>query len=679
MKYLGSLTVLLIRLNEYPLTISNMSVQKRIETYTFNGSSLNKFDEILNVEMRRRYSDTGFAQQWQWQCSPRKPFYNTPAIPASYTWSTSDIFIYEVNNIFYAYRVINKTTNWTRSYVLQYKELSQTVAWPSLPDGFTIWTDVKVLYTSITADECKVKFDLVNVPMLNGAWVPSPYFTPTVATATDRVKRSASDTWASSWVNALWRVLFLQEDDEFAPRVWYHTWLYWYITGYDSWTDEYILDWTWMLQPTISWALYRIYDTLRWVVRVCSDKFQDSYFEWYTENTWLGGQATASLRKIKALWSWEFMKSSTFFSNSYWAFKWKTLFQSKGFPWNPFYYTYTSQVSVTNKEVTGLYVYKNRLIVYWRSFVYAYSQNWTIEKLSDSIWVQDDAIYETGDDLYFISTDKKIISINELASGSLYVKDITEKFNSYTSTWDNNCFIGSDTKNIYFGWCKTENVSFQTKMYMLVFSLDKKFWSVYECPPFKWIFAYNGRAYFTHRWLNSHAYMEAWDSYYSPYETYTTSNTNTAIPSLTSLPYTQRVVTEWLEDGGYKEPEEIELTVENVPSANIPSMFIVKRLAEKIATTDRKTISIPQINSAWWIGSGIIWNEISGGTQYMIDTLFPRKKYQTFNKDQCLAFKIVIENWNDEYDYKNGFYLSDFSVKYNINNTNDWRNTTSTY
>lgn len=62
-----------------------MSVQKRIETYTFNGSSLNKFDEILNVEMRRRYSDTGFAQQGQWQCSPRKPFYNAPAIPASYT------------------------------------------------------------------------------------------------------------------------------------------------------------------------------------------------------------------------------------------------------------------------------------------------------------------------------------------------------------------------------------------------------------------------------------------------------------------------------------------------------------------------------------------------------------------------------------------------------------------
>lgn len=651
-----------------------MAVQKRVETYTFNGSSLNKFDEILNVEMRRRYSDTGFAQQWQWQCSPRKPFYNTPSIPNSFTWSASDMFIYSVNEIYYAYRVINKTTDWTRNYVLQYKELTTNLSsWPILPDGSTVWIDVKVLYTSTTQTECKVKFDLVRVPMLNWAWVPTPYFTPSVATATDRVKRSASDTWPSSMANALWRVLFLQEDDQFAPRVWYHAWLYWYITWYDSITDEYILDWTGMLQPTISWALYRIYDTLRDVVRICSDKFQDTYFEWNSENTWIWWQATASLRKISALWSWEFMKSSTFFSNSYWAFKWKTLFQSKWFPWNPFYYTYNSQISVSTKEVTGLYVYRNKLIVYGKSFVYAYSQNWTIEKLSDSIWVQDDAIYETWDDLYFISTDKKIISINELASWTLYVKDITEKFNSYTSTWNNNCFIWSDTKNIYFGWCKSESSTFQSKMYMLVFSLDKKFWSVYECPPFKWIFTYNGRSYFTHRWLNSHAYLEAWDNYYPISELYTTTSTNSIVPTLTSLPYIQRIVTEWIENGGYKEPDEIELTVENTPSVNAPSMFIVKRLAESISTTDRKTISCPQIVSAWWLGTGIIWNEISWWTQYTIDTLFPRKKYQTFNKDQCLAFKIVIDSLSE------AFYISDFSVKYNINSSNDWRNTTSTY
>lgn len=657
-----------------------MSIAKRVETYTFNSSSLNKYDELLNVEMRRRYSDTWFAQQGQWQLSPRKPFYNTPAIPPSYTWSASDMFVYtDRNNITRAYRIINTTTNSTRSYSLQYTELTTYSNWViSMPDASTIWTTIVwAIYTFGSQMDLKSKFDLVQVPVML-SWSPFPCTTVNSASAVDRVKRNMTtdidaNTWNRSWANALWRILMIYSSD-------FYIGTYGRVIDYDTSTDEYVLEWTGMIwTPLNSNALYAVYDTMEDCVRVCSPSFEERYFDWITEDWQLRWLTSDSLRVVWALSASQYMSGSTFFWNAYWTFRWKTIYESKGFPWNPFYYTYNSWFTIADRDITGLYVYRNKLIVYWRSFIYAYSQNWIIEKLSNSIWVQDNAIYETGDDLYFISPDKKIISVNELASWNLYIKDISEKFNSYTSTWNNNCFIGSDTKNIYFGGCKTESFPFQSKMYMLVFSLDKKFWSVYECPPFKWMYTFNGIAYFTHRWLNSHAYIDSSDWYYSPYETYTTTTTNWAVPTITNLPYTQRIVTEWTESEWYKEVEEVELTLENVPTLNIPSIVLVRRLSESIATSDRKTIEQSQISSAGWIWTWLTGYEISGWTQYTIDTLFPRKKYQTFNKDQCVAFKIVIENWNDQDWYKQWFFLSDFSVKYNINNANDWRNPTSTY
>jgi hypothetical protein len=83
-------------------------------------------------------------------------------------------------------------------------------------------------------------------------------------------------------------------------------------------------------------------------------------------------------------------------------------------------------------------------------FIYAINSNFVIERLSDSIGVKDNAIYSTGDDLYFISPQKEIISVNELSSGTLFVKNITQKYINYTTDWDEDAFIFSDNRNIYF-------------------------------------------------------------------------------------------------------------------------------------------------------------------------------------------------------------------------------------
>ena len=454
--------------------------------YWFSQTELGRYDELLNVELGRKYSDTGFAQQWQYQLSPRRTFELIQAINPAYTWSGSNLFVYKDRaGVSRAYRIINTTTNGTRAYDLQYAQLGSDLS----IDTFLTWnTLVGSLYTSLSQTELQSNFDIVRVPVML-SWSPFPCTTVNLATAVDRVKRNMTtdidaNTGNRSWTNAIGRVLMIYSDRNYIG-------VYWYVLGYDSATDEYITEWTWMVGEAVqSNALYAIYDTMADCIRVSSPQFAERYFDWITEDWQLRELTSKALRKALIIGSSEYLDRSIFFWNAYWTFKGKTIFESKGFPWNPFYYSFNSWLTVADRDITGLYVYRWKLIVYWLTFVYAVSQSWNIEKLSNAIWVRDNAIFETGDDLYFISSDKKIVSVNELSSWTLYIKDVTDKYRNYTQHFDNNCFIWADWENIYFWGCKSTSWDFKNTMYMMVFSLDKKFWSVYECPPFKGIYSY---------------------------------------------------------------------------------------------------------------------------------------------------------------------------------------------
>jgi hypothetical protein len=642
------------------------------ERFDFSSQSIQKYDELLNIQLSRRYSDTGFAQQWQWQAEIRKPFSIVGATIPEKTMSGSDVYVYTDRNWFTrAYCYKNLSTNSIPEYKLYYTELAN---YSQDLDSFTTWTEIiSVWFFPPAWTECIVKFDTVRIPVVNGSTQSFLCTTVNLATAVDRVKRNMTtdqdtNTGYRSWENAIGRILMVHSSTNYI-------WVYWYITWYDSVENEYITEWTWMIgEPLWPNTLYSIYDTLWDCLRITSPYFTDTYLDWIVYYWELRGIATSSLRKIQAFTTSDTLIRSILFWNAWWTFKWATLYQSKWFPWNPFHYNYTSSNTILSQSITGIYVYRSKMIVYGKEFVYSYSQSGVVEKLSTSIWVKDHAIYETGDDLYFISTDNKIVSVNELTSWTLYIKDITDRFSAYTQTFDNNCFIGADSNNIYFGGCKIESQGFKQKMYMLVFSLDKKFWSVYECPPFKWIFTYRWRAYFTYRWFNTHAFMEMWDKYQNHIESYPLWNNELLYNWQTTLHYTQRIVTNWSNDEWFKEIDEIEYTLENVPYGQSISTVIVKRLAESISTTDKKNIIFNQLNVSWGIGTWVTWLELTGGTNYTIDTLFPRKKYQTYLKDSCLAYKVILES-NDT----NSFTLSDLKVKYEVNNTVDWRNPTSTY
>jgi hypothetical protein len=80
--------------------------------YWFSQTELGRYDELLNVELGRKYSDTGFSQQWQYQVNPRRTFELIQAINPAYTWSGSNLFVYKDRaGVSRAYRFINKTTN----------------------------------------------------------------------------------------------------------------------------------------------------------------------------------------------------------------------------------------------------------------------------------------------------------------------------------------------------------------------------------------------------------------------------------------------------------------------------------------------------------------------------------------------------------------------------------------
>jgi hypothetical protein len=126
-------------------------------------------------------------------------------------------------------------------------------------------------------------------------------------------------------------------------------------------------------------------------------------------------------------------------------------------------------------------VYRNRLICYGKDFIYAVSPSTAIEKLSDYYGVADNAIVTTGDDLYFISTNGKIVSMNEAASGSLFIKNIADTASLYTKDFVVDTFSGSDDTRIYFGGRRTSG-AFSNTANVLVYDLANKYWGIFVTP-----------------------------------------------------------------------------------------------------------------------------------------------------------------------------------------------------
>jgi hypothetical protein len=97
-----------------------MATRTQVIKYELNKDSIKFFDEVLNIELRRRTSDLGFTEQNEMMASPRRPLVSVSTIP-NVTQNCSNIFFYQDRfNTNRAYRVVNTTTDITRSHTVEY-------------------------------------------------------------------------------------------------------------------------------------------------------------------------------------------------------------------------------------------------------------------------------------------------------------------------------------------------------------------------------------------------------------------------------------------------------------------------------------------------------------------------------------------------------------------------------
>lgn len=103
-----------------------MATRTQVIKYELNKDSIKFFDEVLNVELRRRPSDLGFTEQNEMMACPRRPLVPVSTIPNA-TQNCSNIFFYQDRfNVNRAYRVVNTTTNSTRVHMIQYAPMTGT-------------------------------------------------------------------------------------------------------------------------------------------------------------------------------------------------------------------------------------------------------------------------------------------------------------------------------------------------------------------------------------------------------------------------------------------------------------------------------------------------------------------------------------------------------------------------
>jgi hypothetical protein len=454
----------------------------------FNEWYWNFFDELINVRLSNSWNDLGFIEKDRPMLWPRNGSYrignnlindwlsstsyilwdivsvsglqyqalsaNTNSQPPSANWSL--VVKWNADALFYTDR-----TRLRRHYRVFDKKLWYL--------NNNIWTSIKDLQTD------SVKLQVQRIPMMLAGGVPVEYTTPNIATAAERVKKSASDS-TPSW--NIGKVLVITS--------WIYKWAFAPIVDYSTTDTEYTTGWAGIITKLPASITYRIFDTMADALQVCrwyenNSSFNDDlYFDGITELTHFKGYATSTLRQVLALTPTEWIKKSVQFINKVWSFSGSTLFYSGGLPGNPFFYDLTGALTLGGAgEIIDIIPFKNRLIIIWASYIYALNSTLTFDKLVESYGGIINWAISTGEDLYVLTTQRKLISIAETISWFLTLKNITQEVDNYVKEFKDNISTGFDGRYMYIYW---EQGTIGTGR-MVVLDLQYKFWSIYDWLP----------------------------------------------------------------------------------------------------------------------------------------------------------------------------------------------------
>lgn len=501
-----------------------MAIEYKPITIKFNERYSNYFDSISNAEIWNRKSDIWLIEKDRPKLGPRAW---TSRVWNGIVWDWSSSTAYVVGDYVVSSWVIYKcTTGHTNSQPPSANWLAITAPgqskWFFYTDrkgvrrlyrvwdknlqylnGIT-WTNLKVVSTNDTEMSIqRVPLNVINDWVSTTAYVindkvfyngvsyicilwntnqtppnvtywtvitqdSTQYTVAAVSTGAEKIKKAAGDSLNAN--NNIGTVLLITNG--------IYKWCYAPIIAYDSATSEYLLGWSGAITAPSATTTYKRYDTVGDVLQVTQwyGNADELYFNGTVENTWIQWYTTASLINIAALSTGQYLKKMVTFNNYSWTFSGSTLFYTGGYPGNPFFFNYTGSLTLGwNGSILDIFQYKSRLVVVWTNFIFSVTSTLSVDRHITAFgWVKDGYV-NTGDDVYLLTTQKTLISMNETINGVVWIQNAGLDIDNYISKFNYNVSFWFDSKKLYLYW---EEIS-GTQWTICVLDIKRKIWIFY--------------------------------------------------------------------------------------------------------------------------------------------------------------------------------------------------------
>lgn len=438
---------------------NKQSIQYKIDkNFAFN------FDILQNIKVWKRKSSNWFLDQNKLMLSMRDW---TSRLWNEISWSWWNSWMYFFTDFLWKRHTIRWYNNrvWRLDNINEWQDFTWNMSWNNF------------------------NFNTVKLPLMLDWSNPTEYTTPANATWSELVKKAAWDTW---WAANIWRVIFIT-DNIWDTQV--YRWCFWFISWYDTDTQEYIIWdswilWTinavWDLIGLKSWSKYKIFDTIWEFLQICNWATLERYYFWksdwtleeFTNYRWL---ATFWLRNIKAFSDTQFLRKQIYWNNSYYTFlKW-TLYFSAWNVNNPFFHTFINSLTIPWIkwwDILDLFIFKNRLVIWWNNFI-SYINKFTdliqVELLTNIYWMKENSLVDVWVDAYFLSTDRELYSLSETITWALKATNVTESVNNYVQKFNVNICTWFNWRQLFIYW----EEDFNTPWVIAVLDIHYKFWSIY--------------------------------------------------------------------------------------------------------------------------------------------------------------------------------------------------------
>ena len=592
------------------------------------------FDEIVNCELANRKSDQGFTEENQPMLKPR-PWTVRVGNTLAPSWDVATAYV--TGNIVSHNSVMYKATagstgstppsaNWTvftggtsktYFYVDRNRVSRQFRAFDNnlyYLNGST-WTSLKAIGT------VDIEFSTQRVPMNTSGADSTQYTVAAESTGAEKVKKAAGDTLNAN--NNIGTILVVTNG--------IYKGCYASIIAWDSTTSEYTLGWSGIITKLPATTTYKRYDFISEAMMVCrgSSDQDEIFFDGITELSWFEWYSTDSLRQVSAISATQTITKMISFQNQCWTFNGGTLFYTGGYPGNPFFFNFTTALTVWgNGSISDIFNYKSRIVVNWTSFLFSIPTTLIIDRHITSYGAIKDAYINTGDDVYIFTTQNTLVSLNETIAGVVQIKNVGAQITSYLKEYKSNIVFGTDSRKIYiYG-----QVDANTSWTMCVLDSIYKTWWVYT-----WLrptsIVSNG--WFTYITDNNTDIVRKFDS---------DIVTDTIIGTEMTTTFEQRITLKEVDLNDIFSPKvltDVYISMENYTQAiNVDSYVAMNR---KNWQKKRAIFSIQEIPvGGIAIGEWLIWENIFGSWGMLSIISVPIMQHIAYGNDPSNSFKIQI-------------------------------------